>query len=328
VNSLPGERAAEQPLILPVSRQVRRVSSGKHARSRTVSDDFAALLDAVSHHRADHNGVGIHYATLGQGPLLVMIHGWPDCWYTWRRQMPVLAQHYRVAAMDLRGYNLSDQPAAGEAYRMRTLMGDVEAVIRDQGQQRAIIMAHDWGGMIAWSLAMHAPHLVSRLIICNLPHPWCLVRELAAGGAQFAASEYARRFQAPDSHLRLDTEKLLRVLPEQAPREAYREAFERSSLNAMMHYYRENFAQPPYQLPAAGPSRVTCPVLMCHGLDDIALRPETLNDTWRYLAGELTLVTIPGAGHWVQEEAWPRVNRVTLDWLQGLGTHAENPGRI
>lgn len=281
----------------------------------TMDTEFAALLDRVTHHRAVHDGVGIHYATLGEGPLLVMIHGWPDCWYTWRRQMPVLATRYRVAAMDLRGYNLSDQPQGGEAYRMRTLLGDVEAVIADQGAERAIIMAHDWGGMIAWMLAMHRPARVAGLVICNLPHPWCLVRELARGGPQHAASAYARRFQGADSHRRLDVETLLGILPAAAPREAYREAFERSDLAAMMHYYRENFAREPYALPAGAPAPVTCPVLMFHGLDDPALLPDTLNDTWRHVAAPLTLVTVPGAAHWVQEEAWARVNATTLDWL-------------
>jgi pimeloyl-ACP methyl ester carboxylesterase len=281
---------------------------------------FETLRSTVGHHRATSaDGTGIHYVTLGQGPLLVMLHGWPDCWYTWRRQMPVLARSHTVAALDLRGYNESDAPPGGEAYRMRRLLEDVSAVIADRQATDAVIMAHDWGGMIGWNMAMHAPGHVRALVICNLPHPWCFVRELARGEAQYEASAYARRFQAADSHLRLSPEKLVGILPPTAPREAYLEAFRRSDLDAMMHYYRQNFANAPYALPGRAPVPVRCPVLQFHGLADEALLPDTLAGTWDHVAASYTLVTVPGAGHWVQEDAWRQVNAVTEDWLRRLG---------
>ena len=126
----------------------------------------------VSHGYADSGGVRIHYAELGKGPLVVMMHGFPDYWYTWRHQMDALAAAgYRVAAMDLRGYNLSDKPTGEASYDMKLLVGDVAAVIRHLGQSRAIVVGHDWGGAIAWFVALSRPDLVERLIILNLPHP-------------------------------------------------------------------------------------------------------------------------------------------------------------
>lgn len=281
--------------------------------------DFDALRQAVQHHRVTSaDGTGLHYVTLGEGPLLVMLHGWPDCWYTWRRQMPVLARTHRLAALDLRGYNESEAPTGGSAYAMRRLLEDVLAVMSEQNAESAVIMGHDWGGMIAWQFAMHLPERIRAMIVCNLPHPWCLVRELARGGAQYQASAYARRFLQDDSHLALSPEKLLAVLPAASPREAYREAFARSNLEAMMHYYRQNFAREPYSLPEGSPRPVTCPVLQLHGLADTALRPETLAGTWEYVAAPYTLMTLPGIGHWVQEEAWQEVNAACVTWLQRL----------
>ena len=118
----------------------------------------------------DSGDVKIHYVTQGQGPLVVMIHGFPDYWYTWRAQMEGLSDKFQVVAIDQRGYNLSDKPAGLENYDMRLLVGDVIAVIRHFGKDKAIVVGHDWGGAVAWSLATNAPQFVERLIILNLPH--------------------------------------------------------------------------------------------------------------------------------------------------------------
>src|SRR5690348_13176931 len=111
--------------------------------------ESAAILDIekrVEHGYAENDGTKIHYASLGSGPLIVMIHGFPDFWYTWRHQMAVLSEQFQTVAIDQRGYNLSDKPRGGENYRLRHLMSDVAAVIRHLGRERAIIMGHDWGG--------------------------------------------------------------------------------------------------------------------------------------------------------------------------------------
>ena len=112
---------------------------------------------------ADSGGVKIHYVTLGEGPLVIMIHGFPDYWYTWRDQMPALAEHFRVVAIDQRGYNKSDQPEGVENYSMAKLVGDVKAVLDHFGEDQATIVGHDWGGYVAWTFAMTFPQATQRL---------------------------------------------------------------------------------------------------------------------------------------------------------------------
>ncbi|MBM3784166.1 MAG: alpha/beta hydrolase [Acidobacteria bacterium] len=263
---------------------------------------------------ANSNGVKIHYVTAGKGPLVVMIHGFPDFWYTWRHQMEALAPQYQVVAMDLRGYNLSDKPGGEENYDMRLLVGDVAAVIRHFGKEKAIVAGHDWGGAIAWQFAFHMPRMVEKLIILNLPHPNGLSRELAGNAKQQANSAYARRFQKPDSHKELTAEGLAFWVKDAAAKAKYVEAFQRSDFNAMMSYYRRNYPREPYEKREA-PQRVQAPVLMIHGLADTALLDGALNDTWKWLDGDLTLVTVPGAGHFVQQDAAELVSRTIKAWL-------------
>jgi epoxide hydrolase 4 len=263
----------------------------------------------------DSDGVRIHYVTAGNGPLVVLLHGFPDFWYTWRRQMPELAEHYQVVAIDQRGYNLSDKPDGVENYSMAKLTGDVQAVIRHFDQQKAIIVGHDWGGAVAWSLAMTQPESVDRLIILNLPHPNGLRRELANNPQQRAASAYARSFQEPDAAKSLSAERLAAWVSDVAAREHYVEAFQRSSFEAMLNYYRANYPREPYTAASLPLPKVKCRVLMIHGLKDQALLPAALNGTWDWLENELTLVTVPDAGHFVQQDAAELVTRTVLGWL-------------
>src|SRR5215468_3554879 len=170
---------------------------------------LAADLDKkVTHGYADSNGVKIHYASLGSGPLLVMIHGFPDFWYTWRDQMEALSDKFQCVAIDQRGYNLSDKPKGVENYDVRLLVGDVAAVIKSLRQQKAIIVGHDWGGLVAWQVALNLPQMTDRLIILNLPHPRGLTRELAHNPEQQKNSQYARDFQQPEAASKLTAEKL------------------------------------------------------------------------------------------------------------------------
>jgi pimeloyl-ACP methyl ester carboxylesterase len=265
---------------------------------------------------ADSGGVKIHYVTKGEGPLLILLHGFPDFWYTWRAQLPELAKSHQAVAIDLRGYNRSDQPQGVENYQMEKLVGDVLAVIRHFEREKAVIVGHDWGGAIAWNLAMRHPERVERLVILNLPHPRGLMRELAQSPAQQQASAYARNFQEADAASRLTAEGLAFWVKDPEARARYVEAFQKSSFESMLHYYKANYPRPPFAAPADDAlPRVRCPVLMIHGLDDQALLPGALNDTWKWLDSELWLVTIPGAGHFVQQDAKDRVTRAMVRWL-------------
>lgn len=264
---------------------------------------------------ADSDGVRIHYVTAGEGPLLILIHGFPDYWYTWRRQIPTLAENFQVVAIDQRGYNLSDQPEGVSEYALPKLIGDVRAVIEHFDRSEAVIVGHDWGGAVAWGFAMTFPQMTDRLVILNLPHPQGLRRELADNPEQQKASAYARRFQEPDSASSLNAEQLAMWVTDETARSHYVEAFRRSSFEAMMNYYRANY--PSQSATAAAPPmpRVRCPVLIFHGLQDKALLPAALNGTWQWIDNELTLVTIPDAGHFVQQDAADTVTRTMHNWL-------------
>lgn len=271
----------------------------------------------VEHGYLDSQGVQIHYAAYGpaSGTPIVMLHGFPDFWYTWRSQMQSLgAAGYRTYALDLRGYNLSGKPKGLENYDMRLLVGDVVTALTKLGKGKAILMAHDWGGAIAWQVALNVPQVVDKLIILNLPHPRGLGRELASNPDQQKASEYARRFQQPDSDKALTAEALANWVTDPAAKAKYIEAFRRGDFAAMMAYYQRNYPRPPYPAPPADFKKLTMPVLLIHGLKDWALLSPALNGTWDWV-DDLTLVTIPEAGHFVQSDAPEKVNRSVKMWL-------------
>ena len=279
----------------------------------------------ISHHYADSNGVKIHYASAGEGPLVVFIHGFPDFWYSWRHQMAGLQDRFRVVAMDQRGYNESGRPEGVESYDMALLVADVAAVIHDAGAQQATIVGHDWGGAVAWQVAFNLPQMTERLVILNLPHPRGLVRELATNPEQRTNSAYARKFQEgsvtdPDIFFGrpMTAENLAGWVTDETARARYIEAFQRSDFTAMLNYYKRNYPRLPTEgaAPAAPETpRLAMPVLMFHGLKDTALHSDALSLTWDWLDADLTLVTVPGAGHFVQQDAAELVTDTLRWWL-------------
>jgi epoxide hydrolase 4 len=285
----------------------------------------ASLLPGASEGFVDSGGVKIHYVTLGkkENPLLVMVHGFPDFWYSWRAQMPALAKQFHVVAIDQRGYNLSGQPEGVENYKTEKLVADLLAVVQHFGPGKAVIVGHDWGGMVAWTFAMTHPELTDRLIVLNLPHPRGLIRELTTNPQQQKNSQYARDFQKLDAAKHMSADLLTFWVKDPEARQIYRSALKRSSMEGMLNYYKANYprsspddkdhtrAQP--TLPAI--PNVKCSVLLIHGLKDTALLPGALNDTWNWLDNDLTLVTIPSAGHFVQQDAADLVTRTMVAWL-------------
>jgi pimeloyl-ACP methyl ester carboxylesterase len=280
-----------------------------------VAAHAADIEDRVRHGYADSNGVKIHYASIGTGPLMVMVHGFPDFWYTWRKQMEALSDSFQCVAIDQRGYNLSDKPKGVDNYRVGLLVADVAAVIKSLGRDKAIIVGHDWGGFVAWSFAMANPQMTDKLIILNLPHPRGLIRELAHNPQQQKNSQYARNFQQADAASKLTPEQLALFVADAESRPKYIEAFQRSDLEGMLNYYKANYPREPY-VDQPGPLvKVQAPVLMFHGLKDTALLPGALNDTWEWVEKDLTLVTVPNAAHWVQKDAAELVSRTMKSWL-------------
>jgi len=297
--------------------------------------------EGVKHGYVENGDVKIHYATLGSGPLMVMIHGFPDYWYTWRLQMEVLAKDYQCVAMDTRGYNLSDKPKGADKYAMPLLVNDVAAVIKHFEQEKAIIVGHDWGGAISWALAMTRPELLDRLIILNVAHPLALVREILHNPNQKQSSRYAWDFQETDAHLKIiqifkdndllkeyqgqgeplsrmsNAEVLSLWVKDPEARKKYIEAFERSDIEAMLNYYKRNYPKKDF-VPGKGTRqlpKIQVPVLILFGLKDSAMLPATLNNTWEFVEKDLTLVTIPDSGHFVQQDAADLVTRTIRMWL-------------
>jgi pimeloyl-ACP methyl ester carboxylesterase len=284
------------------------------------------VFDRVTHgYATSEGGIKIHYATIGTGPLVVMIHGFPDFWYSWRHQMDVLSPEFQVVAIDQRGYNLSDKPKGVESYDVRLLVADVAAVIRHLGRERATIVGHDWGGLVAWQFAMNLPQMTENLVVLNLPHPNGLLRELRSNKEQIANSEYARVFQQQSPAdpavffgKPMTAEALAGWVRDPAARKRYIEAFERSDFEAMLNYYKRNYpAASGEALPEPPPMpKVTAPVLLFHGLDDFALHRNGLSGTWDWVDKDLTLVTVPGAGHFVQQDAADLVTSTMRWWLR------------
>ena len=289
-----------------------------YERTEAISSaafSLANLEERVEHGYADNQGVKIHYASLGQGPLIVMIHGFPDFWYTWRHQMVALASQYQVVAIDQRGYNLSDKPEGVHNYALAKLVSDVRAVMIQLGQEHAIIVGHDWGAMVAWQFATHLPTFTEKLIILNLPHPRGLAHELATNPQQQQNSQYARNFQQEGAHLHLTAERLAEWVTDPAEREKYVQALQNSDVEAMLNYYKANYPREPYTEDTSPLIKIQCSVLQIHGLDDQFLLSGALNGTWEWLEKDYTLVTIPGAGHFVQSDAADLVTRTIKSWL-------------
>lgn len=278
-------------------------------------DPLLSIETRVEHKLADNDGVKIHYAALGSGPLVVMMHGFPDHWLTWRHQIDALSKQFRVCALSMRGYDRSDKPKGVENYSMRKLVGDCAAVIAAEGEAKATIIGHDWGGATAWNVGMRRPDLTERLIVLNMPHPWTLAKLLAENPEQQKNSQYARNFQDPEFYRQLSLERLGAWVGDPEARKRHLQAMQRSDPQAMLHYYQANYPAPPYVTPAAPPPQVKAPTLLIHGMEDKALLAEGLNGVWNFVEQDFTLVTIPGAGHFVQQDAADAVSRTILAWL-------------
>ncbi len=269
---------------------------------------------------AQNGDVKIHYVASGQGPLVVMIHGYPDFSGSWTYLTPKLNDAYRVVAIDTRGYNLSDKPDGVLNYEMPKLVADVRAVIAAEGYDKATVLGHDWGGSIAWMFAFTHPEMLDNLIILSTPHPILFMERMRTDPVQQATSQYARNFQKEGSEAGMTAERLAQRVQDPALKEKYLEAFRRSSFSAMMNYYRANYprdvgpnAKRPF-LPD-NPPQIPVPLLVIHGMKDTALLSAAHAGTWEKGARDTTVVMVPDAGHFVQFDAADLVNATIRSWL-------------
>lgn len=273
------------------------------------------------------NGIRMHYVTQGEGPLIVLLHGFPEFWYSWRHQIPVLAeQGYHMVAPDLRGYNDTDKPRTG--YDVATLLRDIQGLIQGLGYEKAVIVGHDWGGALAWAFAIRYPQMTERLIVLNAPHPGAFARELRTLN-QLRKSWYMFVFQLPWlpewALSRNHASAIGRMLRGSA---VQKEAFTRDitakyqvamskpgAMTASLNYYRQLFRTFPRQRPDEH-VHVSAPTLLIWGEQDIALGIELTHglDQW---VDNLHIEYIADSGHWVQQEQPEKVSHLMVDFLSG-----------
>jgi len=288
--------------------------------------------EAWTHRQAVVNGVRLHYVEAGEGPLVVLLHGFPEFWYSWRHQIPALATAgFHVVAPDQRGYNESEKPPGVRSYRIEALTDDVVALIRHAGAERATVVGHDWGGAIAWSVPMRHPEAVEKLIVLNAPHPAAFQRELRSLG-QLRKSWYVFFFQLPwlpEALVRLggfpSVERMLRRDPVRAGAFSkediaqYKRALAQPrALTAGINYYRAGFRRNPLEMlreARQGVPTIDVPTLLIWGERDRYLGLRLTEGLERWVP-KIRVERIPDASHWVQVDAFERVNELMIEFLR------------
>jgi pimeloyl-ACP methyl ester carboxylesterase len=282
----------------------------------------------LSFHRVSANQLSFRVAAAGSGEKLILcLHGFPESAISWRHQIDPLAQAgYRVWAPDLRGYGGTTRPTGIDAYRIESLMDDVTGLLDAAQVQRAILVGHDWGGIIAWYYAMRYAGRVEALVIVNAPHPACFEREVRHW-RQLHRSWYMGMFQAPwlpEAALSAGhgyvIGEIFRRMAEQMPDDLIqlyrRQACEPGALTAMLNYYRAALrGGGALRQRRLGYPPVSVPTLVIWGLRDQALVCQNL-DRLNDFVDDLTMVKVADAGHFVHEDKPEQVTREMLMWLQ------------
>jgi len=287
--------------------------------------DPDSLLEVTDRY-ADLDGLRLHYVEAGTGPLVVLLHGFPEFWFSWRHQIPVLAASgFRVVAPDMRGYNLSAKPRGIPAYAAHLVARDIERLIAACGVERAVIVGHDWGGAIAWNFAMHYPDKLERLVIINAPHPVRFIRALRTW-RQLRKSWYIFFFQIPwlpEALIRAGSFAVLRRMLQTGPIrpgantsadiERYVEAAAQpGALTAAVNYYRALFRRSRVRGPAV--KIVEAPVLVIWGEKDRYLGLELAQPDRKWVP-KVSLEMVANASHWVHLDQPERVNNLLLEFL-------------
>lgn len=292
--------------------------------TKTTEETSMSVTEAWKHDYIISNEVKLHYVTQGEGSLMIMLHGFPEFWYSWRHQIPEFAKDFKVVALDLRGYNDSDKPSDRSAYVMDEFIKDVEGVIKGLGYEKCVLVGHDWGGAIAWNFAYAHPEMVERLIVMNLPHPAKFASAIA-NPQQLLRSSYMFFFQLPwlpefflesSDYRAIETAFTGMAVDKnafsQADIDAYKQAAAKpGALTAALNYYRNIFQQ---KLLHRDWSVLEIPTLMIWGENDTALGKELSYGTEAYVKN-FRIKYIPNCSHWVQQERPHLVNQYMREFL-------------
>ncbi|MCO4851578.1 alpha/beta fold hydrolase [Bacillus vallismortis] len=283
-------------------------------------------MDGVKSQFVKTNGITLHVASAGpeDGPLLVLLHGFPEFWYGWKKQIKPLADAgYRVIAPDQRGYNLSDKPEGIESYRIDTLRDDIIGLITQFTDEKAIVIGHDWGGAVAWHLASTHPEYLEKLIAINIPHPDIMKTVTPVYPPQWLKSSYIAFFQLPDipeaslqenGYESLDRAIGLSTRPELFSSEdvsRYKEAWKQpGALTAMLNWYR---ALRKGSL-SEKVTYETAPYRMIWGMEDRFLSRKLAKETEKRCPNG-HLIFVDEASHWINHEKPAIVNQLIMEYL-------------
>jgi pimeloyl-ACP methyl ester carboxylesterase len=288
----------------------------------------ATQLDAqLTHGEAQvGGGIRLHYVEAGEGPLVVLLHGFPEFWYSWRHQIPALAQAgFHVVAPDMRGYNLSDKPVGWSQYKVDSLAHDIAGLIRHFGGERAYLAGHDWGAAVAYMTAMRHPEALEKLAILNVPHPERMLSGFRTL-RQLRKSWYMFFFQIPwlpergfarddfsfgKRSLRADSRKAF----SHADLERYAQAWAQpGAVTGMLNYYRAALRQPPRRV-LAQLVPIHTPTMVIWGMLDKHLGSELAEPLPQWVP-DVRMERIPDATHWVQHDAPERVNELLIEFFR------------
>ena len=290
------------------------------------------------------NGVRLHCVTAGEPSkkLVMFLHGFPEFWYQWKEQLREFGKDHFVVAPDMRGYNLSEKPAELDAYRVPALLEDIRGLADHFRQaKKFVLVAHDWGGVLAWGFAIAHPDYLEKLVIINAPHPAIFRELLAKDPGQQQASQYIVMFRSPQAETFLAAndygllvENVLGPLLgsgalSEADKAEYLKAWAQpGALTGGLNYYRANHAGPPVPAemekiigasgmpipPELAGMKVGGPTLVIWGERDVALTVKNLDGLEKYVP-ELTVKRMPDASHWVVHERPEEVNRMIREFL-------------
>jgi pimeloyl-ACP methyl ester carboxylesterase len=300
---------------------------------RSLIEESTVLVDGPWTHRdINANGIRLHVAEAGTGPLVLLLHGFPEFWWSWRHQLVAVADAgYHVVAPDLRGYGASDKPPRG--YDGPTLASDVAGLVRALGERDAVVVGHDWGGHLGWSVAALHPAVVRRLVVLSIPHPLRWHHALRHDPEQRKASRYALRFQRPWTPERWlvedDAVNIANLLHEWGAQGFPDAETERRCRDAMQILYTPNRALEYFRWAARSTTRtdgrryrremttpITAPTLQLHGSLDRCILPQTAQGSGQYVAADYEWRVLDGLGHFPHEESPELVSGELLRWCK------------
>ncbi len=323
--------AAFLPALLFICADGQQKLSGKNEGNAKE-----AKAPMLKHEYAEVNGQRLHYVTAGKGKLIIFVHGFPEFWYEWKNQLAEFGRDYQAVAPDMRGYNLSSKPGEVEQYQVKYLVEDLRALAEKLGHKKFILVAHDWGGAVAWAFAMAHPDRLEKLVIINAPHPGVFQRELRENAAQQKASQYMLMFRSAQAEQILSANNyaalVQAVLGEglktgvftKADKQAYIEAWSQpGALTGGLNYYRAARVGPPTGddkqatnfAAGLGSLEVKVPTLVVWGEKDTALLTGNLKGLDKFVPN-LTIKRIANGTHWVIHEQPALINEYIREFIK------------